>query len=102
MWPRLISRGKFFGFNDAMPVSSSFNVAAADQPRKDWSVVRPLVVAKLASMWPRLISRGKAMRSGRISLMNRSFNVAAADQPRKDSTVLTDLDPQDLLQCGRG
>ena len=59
MWPRLISRGRRPTTRYGKIKIQRFNVAAADQPRKECSAALPRVSGSLASMWPRLISRGR-------------------------------------------
>ncbi len=58
MGPRLISRGKGRQVEGECPYNSSFNGAAADQPRKD-------------------------RQGDQVSPSEARFNGAAADQPRK-------------------
>ncbi len=106
MGPRRISRGNISATVPCPPASTTFNGAAADQPRKR-ALGRDGEPARATSMGPRRISRGNdavvhghacvrgtSMGPRRISRGHlrcgcwpracpRYFNGAAADQPRK-------------------
>ncbi len=67
MEPRLISRGKLDSHDPLPQITTCFNGAAADQPRKDALGHYVVILRAGASMEPRLISRGKLLGDGDLN-----------------------------------